>query len=237
MNNLFKYHPDGPSWRWFAVVGTLLFALLFLAWEARAQTTITEVLPSGTNEFSYNGSTWATGHSTYFIGNRSGVSADGGLIFTTVAIPQGATISSATVKWISGSYRTNDVSLIMYAEDTSSATAFSDLTDFNSKARTTASNSVTITTDVAAEDTIAATCTNAVQEVVNRGDWSSGNDIMIIWEDDANGTNVMFQTYAAAVGYSAVLEVTYTEGGGGETGATTVRRGAIIKGGVTINGQ
>lgn len=53
---------------------------------------------------------------------------------------------------------------------------------------------------------------NAVQEVINRGGWSSGNAIMPLWVDNGSSTNRRWNDYNnGGVSVAAKLDITYTD--------------------------
>lgn len=225
-----RHTQDGPpAWKFLLVgIGMVIFFWIVAANLGWAQTTVTEAIQQDTDDCGYI-SSFATDQSYFFLGNYGGQANSMGLRFQTVAIPQGSTISSATVAIITDDTWADDIEVVCYAEDTADATTFSDETDFNNRTKTTASDATSWTTNVVAGDSVYLDCTDAVQEVINRGDWASGNDMVIIADDNGSGYNeaISFHDYAYTNRIHSI-SITYTEAASGEA-STTVVRGSVIK--------
>jgi type IV pilus assembly protein PilY1 len=158
-----------------------------------------------TTGFSYTG---------YTVFGFSSVSWDNGFRFTNVTIPQGATISSAkmTFKAIN-TISDTDCNVRIACVDADNYGGFSD-TSGNRP------SDVTITTDYTdwtvpvqtAQDVYdTADFTSAVQEVINRASWSSGNALSIVIKDngsDAGASRNMF-TYENTTTECALLTIEY----------------------------
>lgn len=110
-----------------------------------------------------------------------------GLRFRDLNIPQGATISSAKITFVSSKKKSGSVSVSIYGEDTDDASTFSskddDITDRTSTTKTVSwsfsdkwdKNELYETPDLK----------TIVQEIVDRGGWSSGNDMVFILSDNS----------------------------------------------------
>lgn len=109
----------------------------------------------------------------------------GGMRFTGVNIPQGTTISSAWLKLVCyDSASATVVKSRIQGEDVDNASSFSDYANYSGRTRTTA---------VVDWDNISAWTLNnwyespeiksIVEEIVGRVGWSSGNALVIFWDD------------------------------------------------------
>lgn len=110
-----------------------------------------------------------------------------GLRYRNIAIPQGATISSAIVTFtamenLSGT----TVDLAIYGEDTASATVFTNITDWDARIQTTATAGWTVPAWTNNQEYDSPDLTTIIQEIVDRGDWVYGNDIVLFFLDDGS---------------------------------------------------
>ena len=124
--------------------------------------------------------------------------------WTNVTIPNAATISTATVLFASsslsytfqsigsGASGSDDLKIIVSAHDHDNSPASVSAADWETRSRTTANTIITQTEDglstrvLGATDMNALNVTSAVQEVVNRAGWSSGNALTIIVDDNGS---------------------------------------------------
>jgi len=143
-----------------------------------------------------------------------------GLRFTSVSIPQYSFIGSATLDFMEdwgGGYSTS-VKNRIYASDESSCSLGSGNLP-SSKSKTDAyqdwdsngsqgsagqwyqANATVPPPDI----------TSAIQEIVNRGDWSSSNDLCVLIEDDGSTTDWWFEprSYESGSSNAAKLDITY----------------------------
>jgi len=156
--------------------------------------------------------------------NGIGLSRQLGMRFTGVAVPQGATINSATLTLNvtdinPGGYGASGGTL--YGYDTNNAAAWS--------AGSISPGAVVKTTATAAIATPVATglhnydVTSIVQEIANRPGWSSGNALSLFALHDSvgvNGHETRFEDFQDAGTDEPTLSITYTSGGGGaDTGS------------------
>lgn len=130
--------------------------------------------------------------------------------FTGLTIPAGSTITACTINFLAAatlSATTCNVKIQAIAAD--SATAPVDAADGNGRSLTTANvtwspGSQTADTEYSTPDLSAV-----LQEVVNRGGWASGNNVVFYLQDNSSSSGA----YRQADGYTVVpagLSVTYT---------------------------
>lgn len=146
--------------------------------------------------------------------------SDLGLRFTNVTIPQGATILTAKVVWVasrSSSSATVNATIRGQAADnaaTFTAGGGGGVSDFTTRlaALTTASvawNAIASQTSGSSYDS--PDITSVVQEIVNRGGWTSGNAIVVFFLENSssNGAARFTSGYAHGSNYPKLV-VTYS---------------------------
>lgn len=145
-----------------------------------------------------------------------------GMRFTNITIPAGRTISSATITINVVSGASDDINTAIYLNDVDSAANFTDEADVTGRVLTTA----TVTWSETGLGIGLATSPNfaaALQEVIDRGAWASGNAICVIFFSSGLGGNrqCTFSSSEGA-GPSPALAVTFSGGaadpGGGGSG-------------------
>lgn len=158
-----------------------------------------------------------------FVTNTAGVyvsSAGGGVTssfgrVTGATVPNAATISSAiaTLKRYTGDTGTIDYKVDCYAED--NATAPTSGADAAGRTHTTANTTGSVSGGSAEADW-AVDITSAVQEVVNRAGWASGNAIVVTWiHGGVNAfTTLLGYAYDGDAAKAPKLDITYSSGGG-----------------------
>jgi len=134
--------------------------------------------------------------------------------FPNVVVPQGATILSAEIRFTAhadpGSG--NDVNSRIYMEDADDADQFSTWNDYNTRPGTTEIDWDGIDSWTGLQ-VYAKSVLSAVQTVVNRVGWSSGNAMVVFWEDHDNRSTQYHsrRTYRnPAMGRSPLLYIEYT---------------------------
>lgn len=148
-----------------------------------------------------------------------------GVRFTSVTIPKAATISSADFSMVadatySASPNVIDLIVCCQAADNAGALATSGSTDLDGATRpgTTADSTWTVTT-MTAGTRYTVSITSAVQEVINRAGWASGNAIVVLIDTKATctlGEWNDFRAFNHASGGTtggAHLDIVYTTGG------------------------
>jgi hypothetical protein len=142
----------------------------------------------------------------------------GGMRFTNVTIPQGASITAAYLTL--RSRYTTSVTVVnsrIKGEAADNAATFSTEADFNGRARTTASvdwdNIPAWTNGV---DYNSPGIKTIIQEIVNRSGWASGNALVIFWDDfddrstHANDACRLAKCYAQGAATAPKLHIEYT---------------------------
>lgn len=144
-----------------------------------------------------------------------------GLRFQSLTIPQGATINSAVVRFTAeeddgkspGSGR-------IYCQDADTAATFTSTTnDITNRTLTTAYTDWTNETDwISQREYDTPDFSAAVQEVVDRAGWASGNHLVVIVNNMSTAHDRDAWTYDGKPGSASEIRITYTEARpGGET--------------------
>lgn len=132
----------------------------------------------------------------------------GGARFLSAAIPRGAKILSATLT-VQDTIGTRVINATVYCQAADNGAAFTTTTnDISARTRTTAS----VEWDVASTGTsgeISPSFAAALQEVVNRDGWASGNAVVII-VDILTGSTCVTRSFNVNPTKAATLNVIYT---------------------------
>lgn len=136
---------------------------------------------------------------------------EAGLRFTNVTIPKGDTISSATITFTAAGAESGTPSFTIKCEAADDAAAFSTYADFVARSKTTASASWSpsgLVNNVTVDTTNFA---SALQEVVNRASWASGNDLVVFVTPPASYNDSWILVYERTQSSTkcAQLNVTY----------------------------
>jgi len=154
--------------------------------------------------------------------NATELQSGGGMRFQDVPIPQGATIENAYLMLRAGNTRNNDdVNSVISGEDEDTTVAFTDYADYSARSHTAA----TVNWNVIPHWNVATWYNSPdiktiIQEIVDRGGWASGNDMVIFWDDHAgnstavNGTIRDPLTFTGAGGSTLSPRLYITWGGG-----------------------
>jgi hypothetical protein len=106
-----------------------------------------------------------------------------GIRFTSIGVPQGATVTEAYIKFISRNSRTDDTDVVIYAEDVDDASTYSNSSNnLTGRTKTSAFSNWALADWSSDQAYYSPELKNLVQEVVNRESWSSGNDLAFIIE-------------------------------------------------------
>lgn len=141
--------------------------------------------------------------------------------FQNVTVPQGTQIDSATltVRAVTASSGTVDITVDIYGVDEDNVSAWADSTNNPKNATlTTASVSHTVTSNWSTPQEDEIDVTDIVQEILDRGGWSSGNALAFYTENGGGsvGTPSLKWVHYDAVGigtfYAAKLEIVYGTG-------------------------
>ncbi|MFT5670104.1 MAG: MSHA biogenesis protein MshQ [Glaciecola sp.] len=114
-----------------------------------------------------------------------------GMLFESINIPQGATISSAYIEFVTDETDSGTTNLVIFGEDNESPTIFTN-SDDNISDRTKTSASVNWTP--AAWNNVnelqqTSDISVIIQEIVNRPGWAANNDVVIIIEPGSGCTS------------------------------------------------
>jgi len=142
-----------------------------------------------------------------------------GFRFQNLNIPQGATITSATVEftsmWVNNGGSDNPAYSI-YGDNSNDAFGFDDVSHNISSRTKTASNVYFKTPDVAGDDAKYNTpnIKSIVQEIVDRKNWQSGNALALILQYINGNEWRAIKGYETHAEDAAVLHISYKLGGG-----------------------
>lgn len=137
---------------------------------------------------------------------NEGVEANAFFRFLNVTLPQGATVSSATIT-LNITAASGVLATTLYGVDADNAAAFADPGNLPSAAtKTTASADP----DPAGTGSKIITITDIVQEIVDRPGWASGNAMAFVADDDASSSTWSAEDYEAVGTAEATLDITYT---------------------------
>ena len=145
---------------------------------------------------------------------------DNAIRFQNIGIPQGATIANAYIEFEAEENRTGSYSMVIEGVDVDNASTFSSSQNLNALNRTSAdetwsgSDSWTIGDMKTTPD-----LTDIVQEIVDRGGWSSGNSMAFIFNDGSGKRTA--HTYDSDPSKAPTLVIEYQN--------STVRYAVIIK--------
>lgn len=136
------------------------------------------------------------------------------LRYTGVAIANAATVTAATIDFLTGSDTdTGSVNVDIKGNNVDSATAPTSNSDGRSKARTGASvNWVPVGWGTAGVTESSPDISSIVQEIFDRAGWASGNALMILIDRVNTGATAYrsFQSYDSGAGNVAILNITYS---------------------------
>ena len=105
-----------------------------------------------------------------------------GLRFRSLSIPQGANVTNAYIRFRANASDSTSTNLVFHAEDVNDAGSFS-TSNFNLSTRITTTASVSwngVSSWSSGNNYNTPDLSSIIQEVVDRGGWSSGNDLVVI---------------------------------------------------------
>ena len=152
------------------------------------------------------GTMYVTDGSSFFSGHV-------GFRFQNVTIPAGATITSATLEVFSNSNGTTSFSVDLTAQDADSPPTFTTTNgNITSRTLTTAqtlwsTGSVSYSTG---QSIVSPNFASSIQEVVDRGGWSSGNSLVVITTPNSGDKGIF--KISGSPSHAPQLHVTYTTG-------------------------
>jgi hypothetical protein len=167
---------------------------------------------SANNDDGYLAGSWSASGSTTrvgraFLGNQI-ISA---WRWTSVTIPQGATINSATLTLIVDSTVTASIGSSIKGIDEDNTSDFS--SDPTGRATTTVGHPFSVVNPTGGNSKV-ITITEAIQEIIDRVGWASGNALGLLTDDDttSNDNIIDFKSYEGDSTKAALLDVDYTSG-------------------------
>jgi hypothetical protein len=155
--------------------------------------------------------TWTDRYYRWYTGRTGGTPRHGGVRFLSIAVPQGATITSATLTTgeVENSYQL-PANTVISADDVDNAPTWD-----NSSKPSSGYTPTTATVFKAFSETsgrVALTVTSIVQEIVDRPGWVSGNAMRFAFKNDGTGNangNLSFDAHDAADSESS-LSIDYS---------------------------
>ena len=162
-----------------------------------------------------NASTYIASANVDITAHMNGLNSkyNGGFRFTGLNIPPGATIDSATFSGYIYDVGGDNLYCTIYGHDVASAPDFSANTyikDTGQRPRTTAS--VTWQSDFGSTGWKDKDVTGIVQEIIDRGDWSSGNAIALLFisDDRVSPYPARFRSYDGEPAEAATLTIDFS---------------------------
>jgi hypothetical protein len=137
-----------------------------------------------------------------------------GMRFLNITIPQGANIADAYIEFETDETTSVATDLTFWGEDTSNASTFSSTSyDISNRTKTTASVTWSNVPPwiIVDENNQTPDLSPVIQEIVNRGDWSSGNAMVVIVT--GTGTRIA-ESEDGESSAAPLLHVEYTTGTG-----------------------
>jgi len=131
-----------------------------------------------------------------------------------VQVSASGTVNQAYITVKASSTSADDPNVDLSCEDVDSADDFSTTPDVTSRVRTTATT-VWVTTGIGTGATNSADFDSSVQEIFDRGGWSSGNYIVCFMDGRGDVSQAFAPTsYDGTAGDAPLLFVDYTAAGG-----------------------
>ena len=176
-----------------------------------------------------NGSMYSNSSDIELVADGSRGNQTIGLLFRSLGIPQGATITRAYIRFTVDEATTETTSLSIRAQDADNAAGFgTGAYDVSNRVKTSAvvSWNPVSWSSVGASGTDQRTpeLKSVVQEVVSRAGWSASSNMAFIIAGSGRRTA---EAYEGAAGSAALLHVEYTAGGGIDPPANQVPTVAI----------
>ena len=159
--------------------------------------------------------------------NSSFYDYSGGTRFTSVTIPQGATIDAATMQFRARSLNGSIPTTYIEGEDADDAATFIDAADYDGRARTSAV-SWTPGEWVAGTWYTTPELKTIIQAIIDRKSWSPGNALVTFWRDAPSWGGSQRCLTASAYEHNTTwapkLDIDYTASEGDGTSRWFLRR-------------
>lgn len=171
---------------------------------------LTAQVSSANDDVNQINSTLDAGQSTVWLGNASGTSRTA-LRFNNVALPQGATITNAYLEVYSSQSQWQNMAFSIRGDNVGNSAAFS--TSSLPSARVLTSAVVNHSSNISWNANTWYQLNNissVVQEIVNRGDWTSGNSMSLILQGTGgNWARKFIRSYNGNAAQAPKLIITY----------------------------
>lgn len=156
------------------------------------------------------GSAWTDRFYRWYTGKSAGVARNGGVRFLSLTVPQGSTITSATIDGTVHSIYGSTEAKTIYGDDVDNAPTWSNTSKPSSGfTQTTASTTFNPSTSGAVSSDVTA----IVQEIVDRAGWVSGNAMRFAYMGTSGTGYAEVAMYAeVSPSLTAKLTITYTTG-------------------------
>ena len=147
-------------------------------------------------------------NSNTLIGNRY----IGGFRFTALDIPNAATILTATITIQCITFANDDPNVEIYCEDVDDAVSFVTDADVQLRPRTAASTPW-VATGIGVGAVVSPDFTAALQEVIDRGGWASGADLVVLIYGNADVfKSFTVHSFEGNAAFAAMLDVSWAAG-------------------------
>jgi len=169
------------------IIPIFLFLVIILTTSTFASTFETSVKDSADDAWYYNGG-WSTAGISIFLGKFENKGRENGLRFQSITIPQGSVIDSAFLEIEARQNQSKTIcSILIIGEDTASAMAFSTSANYLSRIKTTTIVQWSPIPQWTADSVYKSpNIASVIQEIIDRSDWSSGNDLALFIRDTSS---------------------------------------------------
>ena len=128
-----------------------------------------------------------------------------------IAIPQGATITSSYLTFRSAGTVPGTSITRIWAQDSDDTVTFTTRAELDARPMTGAYVDWTVPPWGPGYDKQSADISSAIQEVISRPDWSSGNSLVLVWLDQSHTRTVSGWAYDGSTTYAPKLHIEWTE--------------------------
>ncbi|REK40930.1 MAG: hypothetical protein DWQ20_00960 [Actinobacteria bacterium] len=179
-------------------------------------TTLNVQISAGNDDADDTGSVDSGGNNINMDASTSGNDEQGGFVWDSVTVPNGATINSAT--WepyvrLAG----NDPGADIYGEDVDDADDFVTTADINGRTKTSASVEWDAENVVASDGFVESPdIASIISEITSRGGWSSGNSLcLVVIGKTSLNRGFLARSYDNDAAQGAKLNIDYTAAASG----------------------